>query len=334
MEFLWPTALPLVILGPAFLGFYVWQQRRRRKYFLTYSNLAAIKALTRSPAAWRRYLPPALYALAFTALALGVARPQWLISIPVKQVTVMLVIDVSRSMEATDIAPNRLAAAKAAAKSLVEELPPDARVGVVSFSDSASVLVPPTTDRELVNQAIDNLRTMSATAIGDGIMAALSVLPGGDAQGGSADGRGRAQPAPRRDSNATSSPVATIVLLSDGANNRGIHPIDAATQAQQRNVRVYTIGVGSREGGILFYGNQFLRVFLDERTLQQIAEITGGQYFFAPTAKDLSAIYQNLGSTIGWEKQRTEVTFAFVAAGLALALAAGFISATWFGQPL
>ncbi len=333
MEFLWPTALPLVILGPAFLGFYFWQQRRRRRYFLTYSNLAVVKALSRSPAAWRRHLPPALYSLAFTALALAVARPQWAVPVPVKQVTVMLVIDVSRSMEATDIAPNRLAAAKAAAKSLVGELPPDARVGVVSFSDSASVLVPPTTDRELVNQAIDNLRTMSATAIGDGILAALSVLPGGDSQAGSPDGRGRAQPAPRRDT-PTSSPVATIVLLSDGANNRGVHPVDAATRAQERNVRVYTIGIGSREGGVLFYGNQFLRVFLDERTLQQIAEITGGQYFFAPTAKDLSAIYQNLGSTIGWERQRTEVTFAFVAAGLAVALVAGLISASWFGQPL
>lgn len=323
MEFLWPTALPLVVLGPAFLAFYLWQQRRRRRYFLTYSNLAVIKALSRSPAAWRRYLPPALYSLAFATLALAVARPQWLVSVPVKQVTVVLVIDVSRSMEATDIAPNRLAAAKAAAKNLVESLPPDARVGVVSFSETASVLVPPTTDRELVNQAIDNLRTMSATAIGDGIMAALSVLPGADGQGRVSNGQARGQ-----------SPVATIVLLSDGANNRGIHPIDAAAQAQQRNVRIYTIGVGSREGGILFYGNQFLRVFLDERTLQQIAEITGGEYFFAPTAKDLSAIYQNLGSTIGWEKQRTEVTFAFVAAGLALALAAGLISAAWFGQPV
>ncbi len=333
MEFLWPTALPLVILGPAFLAFYIWQQRRRRKYFLTYSNLAAIKALSRSPAAWRRYLPPALYSVAFTALALAVARPQWLIPVPVKQVTVVLVIDVSRSMEATDIAPNRLAAAKAAARNLVEALPPDARIGVVSFSESASVLVPPTTDRELVNRAIDNLRTMSATAIGDGIMAALSVMPGADAQGGAAGGQARPQPTPRRDGPAAP-PAATIVLLSDGANNRGVHPIDAAGQAQQRNVRIYTIGVGSREGGVLFYGNQFLRVFLDERTLQQIAEITGGEYFFAPTAKDLSAIYQNLGSTIGWERQRTEVTFAFVAAGLALALAAGLISASWFGQPL
>ena len=323
MEFLWPTALPLVVLGPAFLAFYLWQQRRRRRYFLTYSNLAVIKALSSSPAAWRRYLPPALYSLAFVVLALAVARPQWLISVPVKQVTVVLVIDVSRSMEATDIAPNRLAAAKAAAKNLVESLPPDARVGVVSFSETASVLVPPTTDRELVDQAIDNLRTMSATAIGDGIMAALSVLPGADGQGRGSNGQARGQ-----------SPVATIVLLSDGANNRGIHPIEAATQAQQRNVRVYTIGVGSREGGILFYGNQFLRVFLDERTLQQIAEVTGGEYFFAPTAKDLSANYQNLGSTIGWEKQRTEATFAFVAAGLALALAAGLISTSWFGQPV
>ncbi len=323
MEFLWPTALPLVVLGPAFLAFYLWQQRRRRRYFLTYSNLAVIKALSRSPAAWRRYLPPALYSLAFATLALAVARPQWLVSVPVKQVTVVLVIDVSRSMEATDIAPNRLAAAKAAAKNLVESLPPDARVGVVSFSETASVLVPPTTDRELVNQAIDNLRTMSATAIGDGIMAALSVLPGADGQGRGSNGQARGQ-----------SPAATIVLLSDGANNRGVHPIEAAAQAQQRNVRVYTIGVGSREGGVLFYGNQFLRVFLDERTLQQIAEVTGGEYFFAPTARDLSAIYQNLGSTIGWEKQRTEVTFAFVAAGLALALAAGLLSASWFGQPL
>lgn len=326
MEFLWPTALPLVILGPAFLAFYIWQQRRRRKYFLTYSNLAVVKALSRSPAAWRRYLPPALYSAAFTALALGVARPQWLVPVPVKQVTVMLVIDVSRSMEATDIAPNRLEAAKAAAKNLVEALPPDARVGVVSFSESASVLVPPTTDRELVARAVDGLKTQSATAIGDGIMAALSVLPG-------ADGQGSSRPAPRRDGPAPP-PVATIVLLSDGANNRGVHPIDAATQAQQRNVRIYTIGVGSREGGVLFYGNQFLRVFLDERTLQQIAEITGGEYFFAPTAKDLSTIYQNLGSTIGWERQRTEVTFAFVAAGLALALAAALISASWFGQPV
>ncbi len=325
MEFLWPTALPLVVLGPAFLAFYLWQQRRRRKYFLTYSNLAVIKAIGRSPVTWRRYLPPALYSLAFVALALAIARPQWLIAVPVKQVTVVLVIDVSRSMEATDIAPNRLAAAKAAAKSLVEALPADARIGVVSFSDTASVLVPPTTDRALVGQAIDNLRTMSATAIGDGIMAALSVMPGADGQGRASDGQARSQ---------SQNPIATIVLLSDGANNRGIHPIDAAAQAQQRNVRIYTIGVGSREGGILFYGNQFLRVFLDERTLQQIAEVTGGEYFFAPTAKDLSAIYQNLGSTIGWEKQRTEVTFAFVVAGLALALAAGLVSAAWFGQPL
>jgi Ca-activated chloride channel family protein len=250
----------------------------------------------------------------------------------------MLAMDTSRSMEANDLQPTRMDASKEAAKSFVDSLPKNARVGIVSFSDRAVINLPPTDDHALVNETIDKLGTQAATAIGEGIVASLSVLPGGElaqkpggnAQPANPGGSGNRQP-PR--TTQPSDPIpATIVLLSDGASNRGVSPLQAAREAKERNIKVYTIGIGTREGGTVMSGGQMLRVYLDEATLKRVAEMTDAEYFYAPTSKDLSKVYKSLGTTVGWESQPTEVTAIITFGALLLTLGGGLLSLLWFNR--
>ena len=336
MAFTWPLALLGLLLVPLLVAVYVLLQQRRNRYAVRFTNLALLREVAPRAPGWRRHVPAALFLLALTAMLIALARPHLEVPVPVEQSYVMLAIDVSRSMEATDMQPTRIEAAKEAAKQFVGSLPRSARVGVVSFSDRAVINLPPTDDHKIVIETIDKLGTQAATAIGDGIIASLSVLPGGElVQQQRPDGNARpTTPNPGRGNQPAPRPATpgTIVLLSDGASNRGVSPLQAAREAKERNVKVFTVGIGTREGGTVMSGGQVLRVYLDEATLRRIAEITEAEYFFAPNERDLSRIYRSLSATIGWERQQTEVTAPVTAVAFVLSLMGGLLSLLWFNR--
>jgi Ca-activated chloride channel family protein len=281
-------------------------------------------------------VPAAFFLTSVALLLLALARPQLVLPVPTQLSTVMLAIDVSRSMDATDLRPTRLDAAKTAAKDFVGRLPAGTKVGVVAFSGSASTVVPPTADRTAVDRGIDRLTVANGTAIGDGLLVAIGEAPvriGSIpiALPGTGRGPNGSAPAPAAPP-ATSRDAATpevVVLLSDGVSNQGASTTDAASRAKDLGVRVYTVGVGT-VGGVINYQGQQTRVDLDETALRQIAETTGGRYFNATSAGDLSAIYHDLSGQIGWETQKTEVTFLVGAAALLASLAAGALSLIYF----
>lgn len=335
MGFAWPLALLGLLIVPLLVAAYVLLQRRRNRYAVRFTNLALLKEVAPRAPGWRRHIPAAFFLVAVTAMILALARPQLEVPVPVEQSYVMLAIDTSRSMEANDMQPTRMEAAKEAAKQFVGSLPKTARVGVVSFSDRAVINLPPTDDHKIVIETIDKLGTQAATAIGEGIVASLSVLPGGElSQQRPADPNapGRPPTSGAQPQRPAQNVPSTIVLLSDGASNRGVSPLQAAREAKERNVKVYTIGIGTREGGTVMSGGQLLRVYLDEATLRRIAEITEAEYFFAPNERDLTRVYKNLSSTVGWERQETEVTAGVTAAALMLSLAGGLLSLLWFNR--
>jgi Ca-activated chloride channel family protein len=337
VAFAWPLALIGLLVVPLLIAVYVLLQRRRNRYAVRFTNLALLKEVAPRAPGWRRHVPAALFLVAVTAMIVALARPQLEVPVPVEQSYVMLAIDTSRSMEANDLQPTRIDAAKEAAKQFVGALPKTARVGVVSFSDRAVINLPPTDDHKIAIETIDKLGTQAATAIGEGIIASLSVLPGGELsqqRPTAPNAPGNSQP-PRQGSGTqrpTPNVPSTIVLLSDGASNRGVSPLQAAREAKERNVKVYTIGIGTREGGTVMSGGQLLRVYLDEATLRRIAEMTDAEYFFAPSERDLSRVYKSLGTTVGWERELTEVTAGVTAAALILTLAGGLLSLLWFNR--
>jgi len=309
MTFTWPLVLWSLVLVPILAGVYVLAQRRRRKYALRFTNLALLKHVaTRGPGI-RRHIPPLLYLLGLGALLFSLARPMAVIAVPREQTSVMLVLDVSGSMTADDLQPNRMAAARQAARTFVEELPPTIEVGLVSFNNRAAVQASPGADRNAVLRSIDNLTANGGTAIGDGLNLALDQLaqrPTGE------DGR-RAP--------------GVVVLLSDGMSTDGMPWETASERAANEGVKVYTVGIGQRGAVPMIDGR--LPVRLDERTLQQIAQQTDAQYFYAAEAGQLEEVYSELGSQINWVEEHTEITALVTAAGAVLLLAAGALSMLW-----
>jgi Ca-activated chloride channel family protein len=351
MTFLAPLMLIGLLLVPVLLGLYLWAQRRRQRYAVRFTNLDLLANLAPKRPAWRRHLPPVIYLAAIAALAIGLARPQLVVATPREDATVMLAIDVSGSMKATDVDPTRLDAAKAAAKSFIAQLPKGIRVGIVSFATHANTLVQPTTDRETLTQAIDALVPRDGTAMGDGLMAALDVAEQVQAQDAAASPSPTASAAPSTDPSASAGPGASTspdqpsgqplvaaILLSDGANSVGAtEPLDAAQRAATLGVPVYTIALGTPAGQVEVRDPQTgqlqtLDVPPDTETLAQIAEITGAQAFDAPTAQDLSAVYDGLQSRIGFTNQEQEVTAWFAAGALLLVVAGAGLSVLWFGR--
>ena len=329
----WPGLLWALLLVPVALAAYLFAQRRRASYAVRFTNLDLLaNVVTRSPG-WRRHLPPAFYLLALTALLTSMARPQAIILVPKEQATVMLVMDVSGSMNATDIQPTRMVAAQRAATTFVEELPGKIRVGVVSFGKKAETLTRPTTDRATVFEAIATLHAEGATAMGDGIERALDVRR---AAGSGAATRG-VQPAPTPAVPADNQVPLVVLLLSDGANTEGdTTPMDAAAHAKALGVPVFTIALGTDRGMVDVPNEtgQLQRVPVppDELTLQRIADVTGARFFAAPSDRDLKSIYRELGSKIGFVKERQEVTVVFAAAGLLLMVAGVALSLAWFSR--
>lgn len=318
--------VPLALLGLAVpvlgLAAYWWYQRRPDRYAVRYPNLSVLAAAAGSRVTWRRHVPAALLALALAALAVGFARPTMPFAAVKEGATVILVVDVSGSMRAEDVEPSRIEAAKEAMREFVEESPDSLRVGVVSFTDDAQVVVPPTTDHDLLQSGIDTLTPGFGTALGDGIGRAVEVAQT------PVEGAGPAPPPAAEDER-----VAAIVVLSDGAQTRGIlSPDDAAARAVSARMSVYTVALGTDEGEIevfRFGQTQRIPVPPDRETLARIAEATGGQAFDARDAGRLNEVYGELGSTVGREDEEREVTVAFVAAGAALLLAAGAFAGAW-----
>jgi Ca-activated chloride channel family protein len=335
MSFASPELLVVLLLVPLAAAGYLLVQRRRSRYVVRFTNVDLLANLVPRTPAWRRHVPPVLYLVAIAALAVGLARPSMVVAVPREEATIVLAIDVSRSMRATDVEPTRLAAAQAAATDFVEGLPESYRVGLVVFSTEARLLVAPTADRAEISDALARLSADGGTAMGDAIAIAV------DAAGlGAAGPAASPRPEPSASPDASAAPedaVVATVVLSDGANSTGtLEPIEAAERAAQLGVPVYTIALGTAAGivdvpnrqGIL----QPMPVPPDPETLAAVAELTGGRFFEAPTADDLASIYENLGSRVGFVEEEQEVTQLFAAAALLFVLIGGGLAAFWFNR--
>ena len=311
MTFLWPDLIPVLGLVPILIALYLLAQRRRRAYAVRFTNLALLsQVVTRGPGA-RRHVPPLLFLLGLATLLVGLARPTAVFAVPRNQATVVLVMDVSGSMAAADLRPNRMTAATQAARAFVDALPDDTQVGLVSFSLSASLLAPPTRDHAVVTRAIGSLRASGGTAIGDGLDLAIDQIVRLPADAGGAR------------------PPAQVVLLSDGQSTSGRDPAEAAARAAQKGIKVHSVGIGERGARPLAAGVQAI---LDEATLQRIAAETGGAYYYAAETRQLEQIYTDLGSQITWVEERTEVTPFVTALGALLLTVGGLLSLRWFQQ--
>ncbi len=340
MTFLWPELLWGLILVPLVVLIYVWLLRRRKKTALRYANLALVKEAMGKSVAWRRHLPPALMLLAVAALLVAAGRPMAVISLPSQQETIMLAIDVSGSMRATDVLPDRITAAKEAAKTFVTELPRNVRIGVVQFAGTAAVVQAPTLSRDDVTAAIDRFQLQRGTATGSGIMLSLAtIFPDAGIDLSQITGQRNMPPAPGDKPKPEFTPVppgsyssAAIIMLTDGQRTTGPDPLEAAKMAADRGVRIYTVGVGTKDGETIGFEGWSMRVRLDEDTLKAVSNLTRAEYFYAGTAADLKKVYQGLSTRLIVEKKETEVSGLFAAAGALLVMLAAGLSVWWFGR--
>ncbi len=303
MSFEAPLALLCLFAVPLAILVHVAAQRRRRRYPVRFTALSTLAAIAPRESQWRKHLPIALLACAAAALALSLARPQKTVAVPVERASVVLVTDVSRSMSATDVSPTRLEAARRAAESFVDKVPDELRVGLVSFSDGAQTLQTPTTDRDVLHDALDTLQPLSGTATGAGLRTALDDL------------KIRADTSSRR-------PPAALVLLSDGSATDGNAADEVAAEAKRLQVPIYTVALGTPDGTITLQG-QTLRVPPDTEALKRIASESGGEAFAAEDSDQLDAVYDRLGSQIGTKPEKREITATFAA--IALLLLAGAV---------
>jgi Ca-activated chloride channel family protein len=309
MTFGLPIALLALLLLPVAVGLYWLAQRRRSAYTIRFTNLALLGQVAPRGPGLRRHLPAGLFLLALTALVVSFSRPQAVITIPKDRSQVMLVIDTSGSMQATDVQPTRLDAARNAAHSLIDSLPGNASIGLIGFSATAYVVSPLTGDHGAVIDSLQYLQARGGTAIGDGLNLALDQL------GVTASG-------------SQSRPPSMVVLLTDGVSNAGSPAQDAAGRAAAAHIPVETIGVGTRNGGVFVRGQDVGGV--DEQTLQAIAQTTSGKYFFAEEAGQLQSIYSTLGSQFGWRQQRVDLTVPMVLGGTLILVAGAALSLRWF----
>ena len=337
MYFQWPFMLWLLLLIPVLIVAYIIAQRRRQKYALRYASLSLVKdALGRGPGL-RRHIPPLIFLLALTVMIFAIARPIAVVALPSQEGTVILTMDVSGSMMADDLKPTRMEAAKTAARAFVDKQPPGVLIGVVSFSDNASIVQAPTDDKTAVLAAINRLQPQRATAIGRGLLTSIdAIFAGGDAEAALAP---RLPPGVEPTPTPSPTPVprgyfqpAIIVLLTDGENNQFPAPMQIINQVVDRGIRVYTVGIGSVQGTILHIQGRSVRVRLDETTLKQIADATDGQYYNASNSNDLRAIYENLSTHLVMRAQKQEITFALTSVAALLTLIAGFLSLLWFNR--
>jgi len=317
---LWWVALPLVLLLA-----YAWLQTRRAPDAVTYSDVGLIRAALagRPSTAMRRHVPALLAGVALATAAFALARPALRTPLPREAATIVLVLDVSGSMGASDMFPSRLAAAKRASRRFVETLPPGFQVGVVEFSDRASLVQPITDDHRAVHAAIEGLQLGGGTHIGDGMQAALASLPSELLAPALRPAQAPGAPPPP--------PPAVVLLLTDGQNGGGVPPMEVAQQARRVNVPVFTIGMGGSGGPFSRRGGGG---GVDEDALREIAATTGGQYYFAPGGGELAQVYRDLGLALGWDFVRSEIG-GYVAAGGMTVLVLGLgLSYLWLHRDL
>lgn len=335
MSFLWPEALWLLAALPLLAAAYVALVRRQRRAAGRLAGVAMVREALAGGKGWPRHVAPALYLLALAVLILASARPTALLTLPSQQRTLIMAMDVSLSMRATDVQPSRIGAAQAAARDFIREQPSDVRIGIVSFAGTALLVQPPTRDKEALTAAIDRLQLDRHTAIGSGIVMALATLfpdDGIDLESmvlGPRGARGSAKKdLPRKAGPVPpgSNPHAAIILLTDGRRTIGPDPIEAARMAAERGVRVFTVGFGSSQGGPVAFEGYSIYMMYDEETLKAIAEVTNAEYFHAASSDELKKIYDSLTSRFVMEKGQTEVTAFFALAAAALVLAAAALS--------
>ncbi len=359
MDFLWPGFLYLLGLIPVLIGLYIWMLRRRR-FAVRYSSLALVRAALPDQSRWRRHLPFALFLLALAGLTVAVSRPMLVVSVPTNQTTIVLAIDVSGSMRSRDIQPSRLQAAEEAAFSFVQHQKSTTQIGLVAFSTFAEIVQPPTTDQGALQIALDSLTVGRRTAIGNGILASIDAISMVDKNGPASvtDTQPGVEPAPPPKGDYVPD---IIVLLTDGDSNTGPTPVDAAQQAVDRGVRIYTIGFGTINGpgpgqgpfdnfpgggfgggggcggggfgGGGFGGGGGFRLGLDETTLKQVASMTGGTYHLASSASELESVFNSLPTYLIVQHKLMETSVGFAMFGAALAALALVLSMAWHPLP-
>jgi len=346
MNFLWPEFLWLELALPLLVVLYIWLMRRKKKVALRYASLSIFKEAMGPGQTIRRHIPPALFLLALAAMLVAAARPMAVVTLPSNQQTIILAMDVSGSMRATDVQPSRLVAMQNAAKAFLAELPRHVKVGIVAFAGSAQVAQLPTVNREDLVTAIDRFQLQRATATGNAIVISLATLfpdagidleslqTGRERQRGfSLDDKKQEKRefVPVAPGSYTS---AAIIMLTDGQRTTGVDPLEAAKLAADRGVRVYTVGIGTVDGETIGFEGWSMRVRLDEETLKAIANKTSAEYFYAGTATDLRKVYETLSSRLTVEKKETEISALFALAAAALALLSAGLSVLWFNRIL
>lgn len=344
---LWPRMLWLLALVPLLMLGYFWLGARRRQARASLADLAVASTAGPVGRSLRRHVPPLLFVLGLCALIGAVARPQAVMMLPSLHKNIILVIDSSGSMRATDVQPNRLAAAQSAARAFVENQQRNSRIGIVSIAATASVVQSPTDNREDLLQAIERMQLQPGTALGSGIYVALATLlpDAGIDMESLLEGRSarswRYWSETAR-ANKDKKPVppgsnrsVAIVMLSDGENTHGPDPLEAAKLAADHGVRVYTVGIGKPEGITLGFSGWSMRVRLDEATLKKIAATTHGEYYAASTGPDLKKIYEYLSARmVVGQKRAAEVTAIFVGIGALLIAVSAFFSLLWSNRVL
>jgi Ca-activated chloride channel family protein len=355
MSLLWPGFLYLLLLIPLAILVYIWVLRRRRRFAVRYSSLSLVREAAAKQSWLRRHLPFILFLLALASLVFAMGRPVATVLIPSNKATVIMAIDVSRSMCSTDIPPNRLVVAKEAARSFVQNNASGRQVGIVAFAGFAELIQPPTTDIRLLENAIESLIPARRTAIGSAILRSIDAI---------AEVDDRVAPSELRQSDPVSPPPAAegelvphiIVLLTDGASNAGPLPLSAAQQAVERGIRVYTIGFGTTNnsspmncgdedpfgfgggfgspfgGGGGFGGGAFRRE-IDEDTLKQVAAATGGEYYIATSAGELQDVFQNLPTYVIATRETTEISVFFTAFAVLITILAVILALRWHPLP-
>ena len=352
MSFGSPDLLWLLLLAPLLVALYFWLLGRSRA--TVYPNLAIVRAAQTPGSRLRRHVPPLLMLLALVVLVVAMARPSATVILPSQFKTIVLAIDTSGSMRASDVEPTRISAAQSAAKAFVQDVPKDVRVGIVEFGATASQVQVPTSNREELIAAVDRFILQRGTATGSGLYASLAMLfpdagidleklVGGRGQesvtAGGRGARGKALGAQSEKNQPVPAAVppgsyqsGVIILLSDGRRTTGPDPLEAAKMAADRGVRVYTVGFGTKDGGSVDFGEYSFYLKLDEETLKAVAGVTRGEYFHAGTAADLRKVYEDLKNKLVLERRQTEVTALLTAAGALLTVLAGMLSVLWFNR--
>ena len=330
MTFLEPARLALLVLPVAGLLFYLAALQRRERYAVRFTNLALLDKVAPETPGWRRHVPAAVLLVGVLALVLAVAKPAVAVEVPRDQATVILAIDVSLSMEADDVAPTRIEAAREAARNFLELAPAELEVGIVAFAGSAAAILPPTIDRAAAERAIDRLELGEGTAIGEGIYASVEMALTHRAAVADDPAEGEDQ-SDGGEGEEEETPAEAIIVLSDGETTMGRPDADAAEQAADAGIPVSTISFGTADGVVFILGEE-IPVPPNEEALEEIATATDGAAFTAASADELQSILDTVGSQVAVEEEQREVTDWFAAAGLALVLLAGAGSLLWFSR--